>query len=474
MPHFLAHKKLFKSVVVTTTLSDTWQRWTTSKGIASFFCEKNNIKLEVGGSFELYFSKDAPMGSKGSEGCKVLSFLPNEMLSFSWNVPPSFPELRKSGAQNWVVLQFQAVSNNKTLVELNHYGWQAGNNWDGVYQYFESAWETVLANFKESCLTPIDFSTTAVLPEENETNGELELAFNEDPEAENPEEYSSDDANSYWTKIESNSAERRITFADDDEMEDADFGDEIHFAESDKDWDTIHALTALQQNNDVSELISNSMQLHLNNVHIILSKEEILENLIAQYDSLQFKKLSAMKKTLKKLETNQFHTNTPIVFYADKLKKVKKELKELCEKRTAGGGLVINEAGELLLIYRRGKWDLPKGHMEKGESIKETALREVSEETGVTQLELVTELYPFNQKASLHIFTTKKGKRVLKETFWYLMKCKGRPEPIPQIEEDIETIHWVHPSDLSLYLPHAYPSVVEVINVGSALLPNDY
>jgi uncharacterized protein YndB with AHSA1/START domain len=84
-----------KEVKVNASVEKAWKAWTTSEGAATFFAPKARIELTLGGRYELYFDLEAPKGSQGGEGCRVLSFLPMEMLSFEWNAPPEFPEVRK-------------------------------------------------------------------------------------------------------------------------------------------------------------------------------------------------------------------------------------------------------------------------------------------------------------------------------------------------------------------------------------------
>jgi uncharacterized protein YndB with AHSA1/START domain len=100
------------------------------------------VELAVGGDYEMYFDPKQPEGLRGSEGCKILSFVPGEMLSFTWNAPPSIPEVR--GQHTWVVLTFHALETKKTQVSLIHLGWQVGEEWQKALQYFDRAWEVVL------------------------------------------------------------------------------------------------------------------------------------------------------------------------------------------------------------------------------------------------------------------------------------------------------------------------------------------
>jgi 8-oxo-dGTP pyrophosphatase MutT (NUDIX family) len=124
----------------------------------------------------------------------------------------------------------------------------------------------------------------------------------------------------------------------------------------------------------------------------------------------------------------------------------------------AAGGLVLNEEKEILLIFRRGKWDMPKGKLDKGEKLEDCAIREVEEETGLKKIELVS---PF----IITYHTYHEGtKFILKESHWYLMKVNGEQELIPQTEEDILEIRWVKENDLDKYKKESFPSVEDVLN----------
>lgn len=122
----------------------------------------------------------------------------------------------------------------------------------------------------------------------------------------------------------------------------------------------------------------------------------------------------------------------------------------------AAGGLVSNRRGDYLLIRRYGLWDLPKGHQEAGEDIRTTALREVQEETGISQLELrglicITD----------HCYL-RNGEWYLKHTWWYDMLYTDPADLTPQREEDISKAAWVAKSSLPPFLHNTYPSIVEV------------
>lgn len=122
----------------------------------------------------------------------------------------------------------------------------------------------------------------------------------------------------------------------------------------------------------------------------------------------------------------------------------------------AAGGLVTNPEGDLLLIFRRGKWDLPKGKMEHGETPEEAALREVTEETGLEHISIEKKLAD-----SWHTYR-QDGADVLKETHWFKMDFVGHELTVPQIEEDILDIQWIKPENISKYIPFSYPNLEAV------------
>lgn len=130
------------------------------------------------------------------------------------------------------------------------------------------------------------------------------------------------------------------------------------------------------------------------------------------------------------------------------------------KKIIAAGGLVLNEKNELLMIFRRNKWDLPKGKLDNGESIEECALREVSEETGLTHLQLkeligVTE-HEYHDEYS--------NSDVTKETHWYKMISLNGEKLMPQTEEGIENVEWVDDKKLNEKLKDTFPNIIEIIN----------
>ncbi len=139
-----------EEVTVSASLADVWHAWTTAEGMATFFAPQANIELRMGGAYEPFIKPDAPEGSRGCEGCKVLAFVPLEMLSFEWNAPPSVPGLRDKQIRSYVVLRFAPVGENEVRVSLAHLGFGEGPDWEKCYEYFSAAWPKVLASLKEA------------------------------------------------------------------------------------------------------------------------------------------------------------------------------------------------------------------------------------------------------------------------------------------------------------------------------------
>lgn len=131
------------------------------------------------------------------------------------------------------------------------------------------------------------------------------------------------------------------------------------------------------------------------------------------------------------------------------------------KKIIAAGGIVINELNEILMIYRRGKWDLPKGKLDKGEVIEICAIREVTEETGITNIQLGKLI----GKTYHEYFDNWINEEVIKETYWYEMKVQNKTQLIPQIEENIETVEWVNKTELPNKLKNSYKNIEEIISI---------
>ncbi len=134
-------------------------------------------------------------------------------------------------------------------------------------------------------------------------------------------------------------------------------------------------------------------------------------------------------------------------------KEILRKLKDKMPVHKAGGGLVYNDQDQVLFIFRNGKWDLPKGGIEKDEEITETAIREVEEETGVKNLRITRKL-----QKTYHIFK-RSDKYKLKITHWFEMRTSYDGVLEPQNEEGIEKAVWLSPDDVKIALLNSYENI---------------
>ena len=164
---------------------------------------------------------------------------------------------------------------------------------------------------------------------------------------------------------------------------------------------------------------------------------------------------AAIKSLLHEIAKPEFHAG---ILLDKDINKLKKAFYKHFTIIIAAGGVVINSKEDTLMIFRRGKWDLPKGKLDEGESLEHCAVREVEEETGLTNIELGEKI-----TTTYHTYTDY-GKHILKESHWYKMKSNTDQKLTPQTEEDITDIKWVKQSDLKKHISNTYQTIIEVLN----------
>ncbi|GAB3538912.1 NUDIX domain-containing protein [Pontibacter brevis] len=179
------------------------------------------------------------------------------------------------------------------------------------------------------------------------------------------------------------------------------------------------------------------------------SKDLVGDVLIKDADAMLIDRIVRLMevKKLKKLRS--------LTLVTDKKKKLIAHLKDQFKIVKAAGGLVLKE-GKILMIYRLGVWDLPKGKLNKKENVQEGALREVEEECNI-QVEVVDKL-----PKTWHSYAFK-GKKILKKTSWYVMSCTDDSLMKPQAEEFIEEVRWMSPEEVEEVLPKAYTSIAFIV-----------
>ena len=164
---------------------------------------------------------------------------------------------------------------------------------------------------------------------------------------------------------------------------------------------------------------------------------------------------AAIKSLFHEIVKEEFHAG--VLWHKD-FEKLKKAFFKHFEPIEAAGGIVQNEKKELLFILRFGKWDLPKGKVEKGEDLETCAIREVEEETGVSKLELKKKI-----GETYHTYNAF-GKHFIKTTHWYYLTCPSKQTLIPQTEEDILEIKWIKTKDIKQPMSNTYPSIKDILS----------
>ncbi len=183
---------------------------------------------------------------------------------------------------------------------------------------------------------------------------------------------------------------------------------------------------------------------------------DIIENKIHYFRNRKYLKL-ALRNFTNNTEIKNLYviTNNPKLTFGKFMK-----LYKLIE---AAGGLVLTNNNKALFIFRRGKWDLPKGKLEKGESPEIGAVREVEEECGIKNIAIKNLL-----ETTYHTYTLK-GKNILKRTYWFEMTHDGLQEPVPQTEEEITEAKWIEPDDYEKIIQNTFPSIIQVLKKGNLI-----
>lgn len=186
---------------------------------------------------------------------------------------------------------------------------------------------------------------------------------------------------------------------------------------------------------------------------LAIYQKDILRDLVVFHQPKQRNNLYQVVDNLEKWSGKY----DSVLIVSKKLEQLREDFFSIFKVVPAAGGVVQNKAGDVLSIYRLGCWDLPKGKLEKGETLEQSALREVQEETGVKRLKLGDFL-----GHTYHTYTNKKGKRCLKDTAWYKMKSEDK-KLVPQTAEGIEKVVWMSLEEL-LAQKNIYKNIVEIIN----------
>jgi 8-oxo-dGTP pyrophosphatase MutT (NUDIX family) len=184
--------------------------------------------------------------------------------------------------------------------------------------------------------------------------------------------------------------------------------------------------------------------------------DETIQPIIHHDDAVFIDELDshAVKTMIHEMQLPQVHAG---VYFHNDLEELIKEFTKKFSVVKAAGGLVENKKKNILMIFRRGRWDLPKGKLDKGETLEACAIREVEEETGLRNIKLLGPL-------TITYHTYHEGtKFILKESHWFRMQVTTEQKLVPQTNEDIQQIQWVNLKDLEKYLKNSYPMISDII-----------
>lgn len=184
--------------------------------------------------------------------------------------------------------------------------------------------------------------------------------------------------------------------------------------------------------------------------------EPVLEPYLHHDDAVFIDEFSVhtVKSMIHEMEKPSIHAG---IFLHTDLEELRKAFWKKFTIIQAAGGLVSNSSNEILMIFRRGKWDLPKGKLDEGENLEQCAVREVEEETGITNISLQEHLL-----TTYHTYH-ESGKSILKESHWFRMSIGKDQALVPQTEEDIAEARWVKKNKVDELLRNTFPSIKAVL-----------
>jgi 8-oxo-dGTP pyrophosphatase MutT (NUDIX family) len=192
-------------------------------------------------------------------------------------------------------------------------------------------------------------------------------------------------------------------------------------------------------------------KIYANEKELIFAKPAEKSAITTKKGPINYKSISSKEELL-----SEINGNHDLIFFSDDPEQALNDFSKDYIQIEAAGGLVRNMAGAYLFIFRRGKWDLPKGKLDPGETIEEAAVREVQEECGIRHLQLGKKLCE-----TFHIYQEKK-KQYLKRSYWFEMQTE-EAALVPQTEEDITDIRWIAKEDFAQVKANTFASILDVL-----------
>lgn len=198
------------------------------------------------------------------------------------------------------------------------------------------------------------------------------------------------------------------------------------------------------------------------NERIVLLTDDFLRNFQMKYGLFyKYRNVEELKDILS-LFWDIRHIDTLFIYHHD-LDQLRERFTSCFQMVNAAGGLIKNKEGLYLVMKRRGKWDLPKGKVNRKETIEAAAVREVTEETGLFGIAIVSPMM-----STYHTYYIE-STPVLKKTSWFEMLYMGNDEPIPELEEDITEIKWVRKDELGSIMRNTYLAINDVFRYANLL-----
>jgi ADP-ribose pyrophosphatase YjhB (NUDIX family) len=190
-------------------------------------------------------------------------------------------------------------------------------------------------------------------------------------------------------------------------------------------------------------------------VYFLKNKQEIKNVFVKKRINIKVNN-EAVKTIFEEIEKSASLQEQKVFFICDDLDKVWELFKHKYEFRVAAGGLVMNDKSKVLLIYKNEHWDLPKGHLKQNESPEIGAVREVEEESGISDPQIVSSL-----TITYHTYVYQ-GKHILKQNHWFLMKYEKNETLVPQENEGIQKVEWKSKKEYIKCIESSYGSIKDV------------
>lgn len=135
-------------IVVNKSVADAWKLWSTVGGLQSWLTPEAHIDLRLAGAYELYFDPQDHRDNN-TAGCKITALIPQKLLAFEWKGPSSLAVMNSTPFPTWVIVSFELLDANTTIIHFRHSGWGAGAEWAVARDAFQGIWTKVFENLKK-------------------------------------------------------------------------------------------------------------------------------------------------------------------------------------------------------------------------------------------------------------------------------------------------------------------------------------